>query len=122
MLILWLNIPGHAERARKDHGVSLYIECQWAFIDERQLYSIAALPDSHPRVRYAAFQRRLRIQSQGKYLFFHIYLLLTDHSLSLLCRVHSHAATALINFCEGVDSERDMLLPYLDPIVEPFLG
>jgi hypothetical protein len=31
-------------------------------------------------------------------------------------RVHSHAAAALINFCEGV--ERNTLLPYLDPIVE----
>lgn len=30
--------------------------------------------------------------------------------------MHSHAAAALINFCEGV--ERDTLLPYLDPIVE----
>ncbi|KAG1736801.1 hypothetical protein EDB19DRAFT_1910134 [Suillus lakei] len=30
--------------------------------------------------------------------------------------VHSHAAAALINFCEGV--ERDTLVPYLDPIVE----
>jgi hypothetical protein len=34
----------------------------------------------------------------------------------LIFRVHSHAASALINFCEGV--ERDTLLPYLDPIVE----
>jgi hypothetical protein len=31
-------------------------------------------------------------------------------------RVHTHAASALINFCEGV--ERNTLLPYLDPIVE----
>lgn len=36
-----------------------------------------------------------------------------------LHRVHSHAAAALINFCEGV--ERDTLLPYLDPIVERLL-
>jgi importin-5 len=35
------------------------------------------------------------------------------------CRVHAHAAAALINFCEGV--ERDTLLPYLDPIVERLL-
>ncbi|EAU92069.1 RAN binding protein-like protein [Coprinopsis cinerea okayama7 len=34
-------------------------------------------------------------------------------------RVHSHAAAALINFCEGV--ERDTLLPYMDPIVERLL-
>jgi importin-5 len=33
--------------------------------------------------------------------------------------VHSHAAAALINFCEGV--ERDTLIPYLDPIVERLL-
>ena len=31
----------------------------------------------------------------------------------------SHAAAALINFCDGV--ERDTLLPYLDPIVERLL-
>jgi hypothetical protein len=34
-------------------------------------------------------------------------------------RVHSHAAAALINFCEGV--ERDTLIPFLDPIVERLL-
>ena len=34
-------------------------------------------------------------------------------------RVHAHAASALINFCEGV--ERDTLTPYLDPIVERLL-
>ena len=34
-------------------------------------------------------------------------------------RVHSHAAAALINFCEGV--EHDTLVPYLDPIVERLL-
>ncbi|KAF4620299.1 hypothetical protein D9613_001261 [Agrocybe pediades] len=33
-------------------------------------------------------------------------------------RVHAHAASALINFCEGV--ERVALLPYLGPIVEHF--
>jgi hypothetical protein len=45
---------------------------------------------------------------------------LTPSSLSLLRRrVHSHAAAALINFCESV--ERDTLLPYLDPIVERLL-
>jgi len=35
-------------------------------------------------------------------------------------RVHAHAASALINFCEGV--KRDTLLPYLDPIVERLLN
>ena len=33
--------------------------------------------------------------------------------------VHSHAAAALINFCEGV--ERDTMVPYLDAIVERLL-
>ena len=33
--------------------------------------------------------------------------------------MHSHAAAALINFCEGV--EKDMLIPYLEPIVERLL-
>jgi len=33
--------------------------------------------------------------------------------------VHSHAAAALINFCEGV--ERNTLVPYLDLIVERLL-
>jgi len=37
----------------------------------------------------------------------------------MVSRVHSHAAAALINFCEGV--ERDALVPYLDPIVERLL-
>lgn len=39
--------------------------------------------------------------------------------LILYFSVHSHAAAALINFCEGV--ERDTLVPYLDPIVERLL-
>ena len=34
-------------------------------------------------------------------------------------RVHSHAAAALINFCEGV--EHDTLVPYLDSIVQRLL-
>jgi hypothetical protein len=37
----------------------------------------------------------------------------------LPCRVHSHAAAALTNFCEGV--ERDALVPCLDPIVARLL-
>jgi importin-5 len=36
-----------------------------------------------------------------------------------MSRVHSHAAAALINFCEGVGC--DTLVPYLDPIVERLL-
>ncbi len=39
--------------------------------------------------------------------------------MNRLGRVHAHAASALINFCEGV--ERETLLPYLDMIVERLL-
>ncbi|RXW25102.1 hypothetical protein EST38_g773 [Candolleomyces aberdarensis] len=42
-----------------------------------------------------------------------------QNELAKIVEVHSHAAAALINFCEGV--ERDTLLPYLDPIVERLL-
>lgn len=59
----------------------------------------------------------LKIQNLGELFDF----LLFNIALSSLSfnRVHSHAAAALINFCEGV--ERDTLLPYLDPIVQRLL-
>ncbi len=44
---------------------------------------------------------------------------LPNRNAHVLHSVHAHAASALINFCEGV--ERDTLLPYLDPIVERLL-
>ncbi|THG94122.1 hypothetical protein EW026_g7285 [Hermanssonia centrifuga] len=44
---------------------------------------------------------------------------LMQKELGKVVDVHAHAAAALINFCEGV--ERDILLPYLDPIVERLL-
>ncbi|RDB16214.1 Importin subunit beta-3 [Hypsizygus marmoreus] len=80
--------------------------------------------DSHPRVRYAACQcvgqlcTDLEEVIQERYhqqLFAVLIPALEDPEP----RVHSHAAAALINFCEGV--ERDTLLPYLDPIVERLL-
>ncbi|KAG6909546.1 hypothetical protein DXG01_016939 [Tephrocybe rancida] len=80
--------------------------------------------DSHPRVRYAACQcvgqlcTDLEEVIQEKYhaqLFAVLIPTLEDPEP----RVHSHAAAALINFCEGV--ARDTLLPYLDPIVERLL-
>ncbi|PFH46147.1 hypothetical protein AMATHDRAFT_70474, partial [Amanita thiersii Skay4041] len=80
--------------------------------------------DTHPRVRYAACQcigqlcTDLEDIIQARYhqqLFSALIPALEDHEP----RVHSHAAAALINFCEGV--ERDTLLPYLDPIVERLL-
>ncbi|KAJ6627915.1 ARM repeat-containing protein [Mycena sp. CBHHK59/15] len=80
--------------------------------------------DLHPRVRYAACQcvgqlcTDLEEVIQEKYhqqLFAVLIPTLEDREP----RVHSHAAAALINFCEGV--ERNVLLPYLEPIVERLL-
>ncbi|KAF9445877.1 ARM repeat-containing protein [Macrolepiota fuliginosa MF-IS2] len=80
--------------------------------------------DSHPRVRHAACQcvgqlcTDLEEVMQERYhqqLFSVLIPTLEDPEP----RVHSHAAAALINFCEGV--EHDTLIPYLDPIVERLL-
>ncbi|KAJ3859024.1 armadillo-type protein [Lentinula novae-zelandiae] len=79
--------------------------------------------DSHPRVRYAACQCVGQlctdiediIEQYHEQLFAVLIPALEDPEP----RVHSHAAAALINFCEGV--ERDTLLPYLDPIVQRLL-
>ncbi|KAJ7061031.1 armadillo-type protein [Mycena amicta] len=80
--------------------------------------------DLHPRVRYAASQcvgqlcTDLEEVVQERYhqqLFAVLIPTLEDPEP----RVHSHAAAALINFCEGV--EKDVLLPYLEPIVERLL-
>ncbi|KAF8952312.1 armadillo-type protein [Flammula alnicola] len=80
--------------------------------------------DSHPRVRYAACQcvgqlctdlEEIIQQRFHRNLFAVLIPALEDPEP----RVHAHAASALINFCEGV--ERDTLLPYLDPIVERLL-
>ncbi|KAH7909589.1 ARM repeat-containing protein [Hygrophoropsis aurantiaca] len=80
--------------------------------------------DTHPRVRYAACQclgqlcTDLEEVIQDRY-----HQQLFDALIPTLeapeSRVHSHAAAALINFCEGV--ERKTLIPYLDPIVERLL-
>ncbi|KAF8827569.1 hypothetical protein HHX47_DHR4000278 [Lentinula edodes] len=79
--------------------------------------------DSHPRVRYAACQCVGQlctdiediIEQYHEQLFAVLIPALEDPEP----RVHSHAAAALINFCEGV--ERNTLLPYLDPIVQRLL-
>ncbi|KAF7325964.1 hypothetical protein MKEN_00447300 [Mycena kentingensis (nom. inval.)] len=80
--------------------------------------------DLHPRVRYAACQcvgqlcTDLEEVIQERYhqqLFAVLIPTLEDPEP----RVHSHAAAALINFCEGV--EKDVLIPYLEPIVERLL-
>ncbi|KAK2464446.1 hypothetical protein APHAL10511_003594 [Amanita phalloides] len=80
--------------------------------------------DSHPRVRYAACQcigqlctdlEEIIQERHSQQLFAVLIPALEDPEP----RVHSHAAAALINFCEGV--ERDTLVPYLDPIVERLL-
>ncbi|KAF9472591.1 ARM repeat-containing protein [Pholiota conissans] len=80
--------------------------------------------DTHPRVRYASCQcvgqlctdlEEIIQQRFHRQLFAVLIPALEDPEP----RVHAHAASALINFCEGV--ERDTLLPYLDPIVERLL-
>ncbi|KAI0046306.1 ARM repeat-containing protein [Auriscalpium vulgare] len=80
--------------------------------------------DSYPRVRYAACQcvgqlcTDLEEVIQAEY-HQQLFTVLIPTLEAPEARVHSHAAAALINFCEGV--ERDTLLPYLDPIVERLL-
>lgn len=83
----------------------LYRLCFQEVIQERyheQLFSvlIPTLEDHEPRFVFNTPCRR------------RILLIVPD-------RVHSHAAAALINFCEGVECKT--LLPYLDPIVERLL-
>ncbi|TFK68992.1 ARM repeat-containing protein [Pluteus cervinus] len=80
--------------------------------------------DTHPRVRHAACQCVGQLCTDLEEVIQELY---HQQLFSVLipaledpeARVHSHAAAALINFCEGV--ERDTLLPYLDPIVERLL-
>ncbi|KAH9918693.1 ARM repeat-containing protein [Amylocystis lapponica] len=80
--------------------------------------------DAHPRVRYAACQcigqlcTDLEEVIQERYNQ-QLFGALIPALEAPEPRVHSHAAAALINFCEGV--ERDTLIPYLDPIVERLL-
>jgi len=80
--------------------------------------------DSHPHVRYAACQcvgqlctdlQEIIQERYGGQLF--AVLILTLEAPEP--RVRSHAAAALINFCEGI--ERDTLVPYLDPMIEHLL-
>ncbi|KAG2014934.1 RAN binding protein-like protein [Coprinopsis cinerea AmutBmut pab1-1] len=80
--------------------------------------------DSHPRVRYAACQCTGQLCTDLEEIIqeqYHpqLFPALIGALEDAEPRVHSHAAAALINFCEGV--ERDTLLPYMDPIVERLL-
>ncbi|KAH7920554.1 ARM repeat-containing protein [Leucogyrophana mollusca] len=80
--------------------------------------------DAHPRVRYAACQclgqlcTDLEEVIQDEY-HQQLFSVLIPTLEAPEPRVHSHAAAALINFCEGI--ERKTLVPYLDPIVELLL-
>lgn len=81
---------------------------------------IPAFSDPHPRVRHAACQcigqlcTDLEDVLQARHPNEVFGALLRTLSTTEP-RVHSHAAAALINVCEGVS--RDALLPYLDPLV-----
>lgn len=85
---------------------------------------IPMFSDRHPRVRHAACQcvgqlcTDLEEVIQAEY-HQQLFSALIPTLEAPESRVHSHAAAALINFCEGI--ERDTLVPYLDPIVERLL-
>ncbi|KAF8957965.1 armadillo-type protein [Flammula alnicola] len=80
--------------------------------------------DSHPQARYAACQCVCQLCTDLEEIIqrrFHrnLFAVLIPALEDPEPRVHAHAASALINFCEGV--ERDTPLLYLDPIVERLL-
>ncbi|KAG1888483.1 armadillo-type protein, partial [Suillus fuscotomentosus] len=80
--------------------------------------------DARPRVRYAAYQCIGQLCTDLEEIIqdhYHkqLFTALIPTLEAPEPHVHSHAAAALINFCEGV--ERDTLVPYLDPIVECLL-
>ncbi|KAG1895848.1 armadillo-type protein [Suillus fuscotomentosus] len=77
--------------------------------------------DTRPCVRYAAYQSVCLCSKEIIQDRYHkqLFAVLIPTLEAPEPRVHSHAAAALINFCEGV--ERDTLVPYLDPIVERLL-
>ncbi|PPQ74728.1 hypothetical protein CVT26_005110 [Gymnopilus dilepis] len=73
------------------------------------------------RARYANVQRLASARAEIIQKRFHeqLFAVLIPALEDPEPRVHAHAASALINFCEAV--ERETLLPYLDPIVERLL-
>lgn len=88
---------------------------------------LPALHDGHPRVRWAACNAvgqlstdlAPTIQKQHHERVMHALVPLLE---TTEYRVQAHAAAALVNFCEAVDSEDDIMEPYLDGILERLVG
>ncbi|KAF8584878.1 ARM repeat-containing protein [Ramaria rubella] len=81
--------------------------------------------DPHPRVRWAACQCLGQLCTDLEEVIqehFHqeIFSVLIPALQASEPRVHAHAASAFINVCEGV--ERQVMLPYLDAIVQRLLA
>jgi importin-5 len=85
------------------------------------------LNDAHPRVRWAACNAvgqlstdlAPTIQKNGHERIMNALVPLLE---STEPRVQAHAAAALVNFCEVIASEDEIIEPYLDGILERLLG
>jgi hypothetical protein len=88
---------------------------------------LPCLNDPHPRVRWAACNAvgqlstdlAPTIQKNAHERIMHALVPLLDTPES---RVQAHAAAALVNFCEAIGSEDEIIEPYLDGILERLLG
>ena len=99
-------------------------------LDQVLTFILTAFADPHPRVRYAAIQALgqlctdFAVTIQSKYHLPCVQALLRamsfDPAQGNHVRVQSHAAAAIINFCDGADHAT--LVPYLDSIMESLLG
>jgi importin-5 len=88
---------------------------------------LPCVTDPHPRVRWAACNAvgqlstdlATAIQKQAHERVMHAIVPLLDTPEP---RVQAHAAAALVNFCEAISVEGDIIEPYLDGILERLLG
>jgi importin-5 len=88
---------------------------------------LPCLNDPHPRVRWAAcnavgqlstdLQPTLQKNFHERVMHAVVPLLETPEP-----RVQAHAAAALVNFCEAIGSDDQIIEPYLDGILERLLG
>jgi len=88
---------------------------------------LPCLNDPHPRVRWAACNAvgqlstdlAPTIQKNAHERIMHALVPLLETPEP---RVQAHAAAALVNFCEAIGSEVEIIEPYLDGILERLLG
>lgn len=79
------------------------------------------MSDPHPRVRWAACNAVGQLASDfGPDLQIHFHHIIIPELIRILgdsenYRLQSHAASAIINFCE--DATADVLVPYLNPLL-----